>query len=68
VVYPTLLTSHVYPTLLGGDANLEEGTEFEYLQFDLQKKRAQAISDNHEDFAAFSLGHLMAWLEAREKG
>lgn len=59
-----------YPeiTELIGDANLEEGTEFEYLQFDLEKKRPRAISDNHEYFASFSLGHLTAWLEARQKG
>ena len=55
-------------SLLVGDANLEEGTEFEYLQFDLKKKRPQAISDNHEDFASFSLGHLMAWLEGKRNG
>lgn len=58
-----------YPeiTRLIGEANLQEGTEFEYLQFDVKKKRPQAISDNHEEFASFSLGHLMGWLEARQE-
>ena len=54
-------------TGLIGDAQLQEGTEFEYLQFDMKHKRPQAISDNHEEFASFSLGHLTAWLEGMKK-
>lgn len=55
-------------TALIGDADLEEGTEFEYLQFDLQKKRPRAVTEKHQYYASFSLGHLTAWLEARQKG
>mmetsp|Transcript_24139 Transcript_24139/g.38802 ORF Transcript_24139/g.38802 Transcript_24139/m.38802 type:complete len:414 (-) Transcript_24139:1729-2970(-) len=67
-----------YPeiTELIANAHLHEGTEVEYLGFDVntkdddkkKSKTPRAISEDHEVFASVSLGHLVAWLEAREAG